>query len=76
MRTRTVYYVWYATAEENQNGAHHRSEPFYEIGAAKAEATLKWESNDYVSIDKVIEAATIYGWEQAEGTETERIEVE
>lgn len=76
MRKRTVYYVWYATSDENQNGTHHRSEPFYEIGEAKAEASKKWETNDYVSCERVREVFGNWAWRQQDRAECEIIEVE
>ena len=72
---RTVYYVWWATADENQSGTHHKSEPFTTEAEAQKVANLKWNGNDYVSIEKVHEQHTGYDWSQQDGTETEVIEV-
>jgi hypothetical protein len=72
---RTVFYVWCATADENQSGIHHKSKPFTTEKEAQAEANLKWDTNDFVSIDKVREVYADFGWRQVDGTETEIIEV-
>lgn len=72
--TRTVFYVWWATADENQNGRHHRSEPLANEKEAQKLANLKWKCC-FVSIDKVQEVYEGYEWQQQDGTETERIEI-
>ena len=55
MKRRTVWYVWWATAEENQSGTHHKSKPYENLTDAIFGAKLKENTNDFVSIDKGIE---------------------
>lgn len=73
---RTVFYVWYATAEENQNGTHHRSDALATEAEARAESSKQWARNDFVSVDKVREVYDHHAWRQEDGTETECIEIE
>ena len=75
MNYRTVFYVWCATVEENQNGIHHKSEPCFTETEAQRVANLLWQSNDFVSIDKVKEVYEHYEWRQLDGVETELVEV-
>lgn len=71
-RVRIVYYVWWATAEENQNGTHHKSEPFVLPAQAQAKANEMWKTQDHVSIDQVYEKQKSGEWE---ALETEAIEI-
>ena len=73
---RIIYKVWWATADENQNGIYHASEPFKTEKEAQKFAKQKWETADFVSIDKRHEIYEDYDWRQQDGTETEIIEVE
>lgn len=76
MNNRTVFYVWCATAKENQDGIHHKSEALTTAEEAQRVANLLWQSNDFVTIDKIKEVFEDYAWRQQDGTETEIVEVE
>lgn len=75
MKNRIVFYVWWCTADENQDGIHHKSVALPNVDVAQLEANSKWKHNDFVSIDKVVEVYADNAWRQQDGTETEVIEV-
>ena len=63
---RVVYYVWWATTEENDNGTHHKSEPITLPAKAQEKANEMWKVADYVSIDQSFEQYVNGEWETIE----------
>ena len=49
---KTVYYVIWASGEEEVAGIRHTSEPYDSLEDAKFEAKLKLEKNEYVWVEK------------------------
>ena len=70
---RIVYYVWYATIEENQNNNQHVSGAMLSEKEAMAFANKLWLTNDYVSVQRSHETFEHNAWRS---TMTENIDLE